>query len=39
MSWGCPGVLKYSHILAFLAAIIDTLPWTLVNGSSKCLSK
>ena len=31
MSCGCPGVLKCSQILAFLAAFIDTLPWTLVN--------
>ena len=31
MSWGCPGMLKCSQILAFLAAFIDTLPWTLVN--------
>ena len=26
MSWGCPGMLKCSQILAFLAAFIDTLP-------------
>ena len=31
MSWGCPGILECSQILASLAVFIDTLPWTLVN--------
>ena len=26
MSWGCPGMLKCSQILAFLVAFINTLP-------------
>ena len=32
MSCGCPDMLKCSQILAFLAAFIDALPWTLVNA-------
>ena len=31
MSSGCPGMLKCSEIIAFLAVFVDTLPWTFAN--------
>ena len=34
MSWGCPGMLKCSQVLAFLVAFIDTLPWTLAESET-----
>ena len=30
-SSGCPGMLKCTQILVFLAPFIDRLPWTLAN--------
>ena len=31
MGCGCPGMLKCSQILAFVAVFIDKLPWTHVK--------
>ena len=33
MSWDCPCMFKCSQILAFLAAFVDMLPWTLLQNA------